>query len=191
MLGAYLLGSISSAILVCKLMRLPDPRSEGSKNPGTTNVLRVGGKFPALLTLLGDFSKGFLPVLIGKPFFSWPLLVCIGGAAVVGHIYPLFYKFKGGKGVATWFGMLTGLWIYYGLSFVTVWILVGALTGYSSLAALTAAIVVPFIAIIKTGSWQGPLFLFCLVLVIIWRHKDNIIRLKQGTESKMKFFKRK
>ena len=190
MLVAYLLGSVSSAIVVCKLMRLPDPRTQGSKNPGTTNVLRVGGKFPALLTLAGDFSKGLLPVVIGKPFFSLPLLVCIGGAAVVGHMYPIFYGFKGGKGVATWFGMLTGLWVYFGLSFVLIWIGVGIIFGYSSLAALVASISIPIIAIVVTASWLGPLMLFALVLLIIWRHKENIRRLKQGSESKMKFFKR-
>lgn len=190
MLGAYLLGSISSAVIVCKAMRLPDPRTEGSKNPGATNVLRVGGKLAALLTLLGDFLKGFLPVMVAKPFFATPLLVCIGGAAVVGHIYPIFYGFKGGKGVATWLGMLSGLWIFYGLSFATVWIIVGAITGYSSLAALIAAVVIPLVAIVYTGTWQGPLLLFILVLIIIWRHKENIRRLKKGEESKMRFFKR-
>jgi glycerol-3-phosphate acyltransferase PlsY len=191
MLLSYLIGSVSSAIIVCKALKLPDPRQEGSKNPGTTNVLRVGGKFAALLTLLGDFLKGFLPVLIAKPFFSMPLLVCIGGAAVVGHIFPIFYKFKGGKGVATWFGMLSGLWIYYGLSFVTVWIIVGAITGYSSLAAIISAVTVPVIAILYTGTWQAPLLLFVVVLIIIWRHKENIRRLKSGGESKMSIFSRK
>lgn len=188
-LGAYALGSVSSAVLTCKAMRLPDPRTEGSKNPGATNVLRVGGKIAALLTLGGDFAKGFIPVLIAKPFFSMPLLVCIGAAAVLGHIFPIFYGFKGGKGVATWLGMLSGLWVFYGLSFVTVWIIVGALTGYSSLAALTAAVIIPLLAILVSGQWQAPLLLFIVVLVIIWRHKENIQRLKKGEESKMRFFK--
>ena len=181
---AYLCGSISSAILVCRLCRLPDPRQNGSGNPGATNVLRLGGKAPALAVLLFDVIKGMLPVWLAyhyglSPF--WLGLVAI--AACLGHIYPVFFRFKGGKGVATAFGAIAPIgWDLTGLMTGT-WLLTVLLSGYSSLGAIISALIAPFYV-----WWFKPQLTFpvamlsCLVLL---RHHDNIQRLWRGQESKI------
>jgi len=141
---AYLLGSISAAIITCKLMGLPDPRTVGSNNPGATNVLRHGGKKAAAITLLGDGLKGLIPVLLGKAFgLTETWLIIIGIAAFLGHLYPVFYQFKGGKGVATAIGVFLGVNIWGGLAFVATWLVMAKGFKISSLAALIATALSP------------------------------------------------
>jgi len=182
--GAYLIGSISSAILICKVMRLPDPRTEGSGNPGATNVLRLGGKLAAAMVLLCDIAKGWLPVLAVKLFTNNPWIIsAVLLAAVLGHIYPIFFQFKGGKGVATAVGGLLGLSLTLGSIFIFTWLGVFALTRYSSLSALIAISAVPFFA------WgfldqRYVVVLAILALMTIWRHRSNIQRLMSGKEGK-------
>lgn len=183
-IGAYLLGSISSAILVCKVLRLPDPRLEGSKNPGATNVLRLGGKFPAALVLIGDIAKGWLPVMLIKLVTANPWIIsAVLFAAIVGHIYPIFFQFKGGKGVATAVGGILGLSLTLGGIFIFTWLGVFALTRYSSLSALIAISAVPFFA------WgfldkRYVVVLTLIALMTLWRHRSNIQRLLRGQEGK-------
>jgi acyl phosphate:glycerol-3-phosphate acyltransferase len=182
---AYLCGSLSSAIIICKLLKLPDPRTQGSGNPGTTNVLRIGGKKAALFVLLGDVLKGFLPVLLAKIFgLEAFMLGIVGLAAVVGHVYPILFKFKGGKGVATALGALLALSVTAGfLSFIT-WLAIAAVFRYSSLASLVAAVLAPvYIAIFSSFIYFIPVTL--IAILIIWRHKDNIERLRTKTEDKI------
>ncbi|MGE3318535.1 MAG: glycerol-3-phosphate 1-O-acyltransferase PlsY [Candidatus Berkiella sp.] len=182
--GAYLIGSISSAILICKMLRLPDPRQGGSGNPGATNVLRLGGKLPAAMVLLCDVVKGMLPVYLVKLFTADPWIIsAVLLAAVLGHIYPLFFQFKGGKGVATALGGLLGLSPTLGGIFIFTWLGVFSLTRYSSLSALVAITVVPLFA------WgfldrRYAFMLVILTLLTLWRHQTNIVRLLRGEESK-------
>jgi glycerol-3-phosphate acyltransferase PlsY len=184
---AYLLGSFNSAITICKLAKFPDPRGIGSGNPGATNMLRIGGKSWAALVLVIDALKGTVAVLIAKLFGVelahqvWVLL-----AAVVGHMYPLYYRFEGGKGVATaWGGMLAINWIL-GLFALVCWIAVAAWTRYSALAALVTTFVIPFMAAWSLGSGA---FLGALIIsgLIYYRHKTNISRLWRGEEDKLDF----
>ncbi|MCU7960956.1 MAG: glycerol-3-phosphate 1-O-acyltransferase PlsY [gamma proteobacterium symbiont of Bathyaustriella thionipta] len=185
-LAAYLLGSISSAILVCKLMRLPDPRSQGSNNPGATNVLRIGGKKAALLTLLGDNLKGFLPVFLAVHYqFSAELVALIGLAAFCGHLFPLFFGFKGGKGVATAFGVYFGLYWLIGLIILGIWLLMAALFRYSSLAALTAMACSPLVVWYFFPSAFAVTVYALMVLMLIGRHHANIKKLLAGEESRI------
>src|SRR5210317_2227707 len=143
--AAYLIGSISTAIVVCKLMGLPDPRSEGSGNPGATNVLRVGGKKAAAITLLGDTLKGFIPVLIANYLnVTDMVLALVGIAAFLGHLYPVFFHFRGGKGVATMLGVLFGFDLYVGLATAGTWLFVAKVLNISSLSALIATLLAPF-----------------------------------------------
>lgn len=184
--AAYLLGSISSAILVCKLMRLPDPRTEGSQNPGATNVLRLGGKKAAVITLLGDMLKGLLPVLAANLYGVEPwVLAATGLAAFLGHLYPVFFGFKGGKGVATMLGVLLGLsWLVGGLTLGT-WLVMAALSRISSLSALTATALAPAYVY---WQLQSPVVTgTCAVMSVIlfWRHRSNIRNLLAGRESKI------
>ncbi|OTA19894.1 putative glycerol-3-phosphate acyltransferase PlsY [Xenorhabdus beddingii] len=181
---AYLCGSISSAILICRLAGLPDPRQHGSGNPGATNVLRIGGKWAALAVLICDVLKGMIPVWLAyklniPPFY----LGLIAIAACLGHIYPIFFHFKGGKGVATAFGAIAAIgWDLMGLITGT-WLMTVLLSGYSSLGAIVSALIAPFYV-----WWFKPEFTFpvamlsCLVLV---RHHDNIQRLWRGQESRI------
>ncbi|MFI4937900.1 MAG: glycerol-3-phosphate 1-O-acyltransferase PlsY [Candidatus Berkiellales bacterium] len=188
--GSYLLGSLSSAILVCRLLHLPDPRREGSGNPGATNVLRFGGRFAALLTLLGDVAKGWLPVFLAHLLSLNPwIIVSTLLAAVCGHIYPIFFQFKGGKGVATLLGGLFGLSIILGAIFIITWIIIFVLFRYSSLAALIAIIGLPFWAW-KLSGIPYTVGLSILALIVVWRHKTNIQRLLAGTEDKSSLFKK-
>jgi glycerol-3-phosphate acyltransferase PlsY len=182
---AYLCGSVSSAILVCKLLGLADPRTQGSQNPGATNVLRIGGKKAALLTLAGDFLKGFIPVLAAKIYGldSWSLsLVALG--AFLGHLYPLFFHFRGGKGVATFLGVSLALAWPLGLALILTWLSTALLFRYSSLGAIIMALCAPFYAgyFIDTNS----AFVVGLISVLLLiRHRHNIEKLVAGTESKI------
>jgi glycerol-3-phosphate acyltransferase PlsY len=184
---AYVIGSLSSAIIVCKLLGLPDPRTTGSNNPGATNVLRIGGKIPALITLVGDIFKGVIPVLLAKAFgIDGFLLGLIAIAALAGHIFPVFFGFKGGKGVATALGGLLGLSFIVGILAIITWVVVAAIFRYSSLAALAAFVLAPVYALIFTQAhYVIPIII--ITLIIIWRHFDNIMRLKSGTETKISF----
>lgn len=184
MLCAYLLGSLSAAILFCRLFGLPDPRSEGSRNPGATNVLRIGGKWPALAVLIFDILKGMLPVwagyYLGLTHFE---LGMVALAACLGHIFPVFFNFKGGKGVATAFGAIAPIaWGVAG-SMLGTWLLVFLVSGYSSLSAVVTALLVPFYV-----WWFKPEFTFPVALVcclLIYRHHVNIQRLWRGEEDKV------
>lgn len=183
--SAYLLGSLSSAIIVCKLAGLPDPRTTGSGNPGASNVLRLGSKKHAGLVLLGDMLKGTIIVALGRLIgLEGAMLGWLAVAVVLGHVYPVFFQFKGGKGVATALGaflvLLPGLAIFA----VLVWIGIVKLTRYSSLASLTAtAAVVVLNLFIGDFSYQLPLLV--LLALLFWRHRDNIQRLRAGTENKI------
>ncbi len=181
---AYLLGSISSAVLVCRLMGLPDPRQEGSGNPGATNVMRIGGKKAAALTLAGDMLKGLVPVLIAK-WSGVPvlLLVIVGLAAFLGHLFPVFFAFQGGKGVATAFGVFLGFSWLLGLTVFATWLMVYKIRGISSLSALVAAVLTPIYAwlIMENGGYTATAIVISALL--IWRHKTNIQRLLVGEET--------
>ncbi len=186
---AYLFGSISSAVIISKVFSLPDPRSTGSGNPGATNVLRTGGKVPAALTLVGDFAKGLIPVLLAQTAdVSNGVLALVAIAAFSGHLYPLFFNFKGGKGVATTLGVFAALnWVLIA-TFIGVWIMVAALFRYSSLASLLATAICG-VASFAIFNQQHELQLigavFWIVAFTFQRHRDNIDRLKNGKESKI------
>ncbi len=182
---SYLCGSISSAILVCKAAGLPDPRTQGSGNPGATNVLRVGGKGLAAIVLLLDALKGLIPVVLAKLFISNELaLGFVAFAAVLGHMYPVFFKFQGGKGVATYIGVLFGVHWTLGLVFLVTWLVVAAIFRYSSLAALVATVAAPFSAFWLVGSYYFAPLLLAAALVL-YRHQGNIARLMNRTEPKI------
>ena len=181
-LGAYLLGSISFAIVVSRVMRLPDPRSYGSKNPGATNVLRTGKKLAAVATLVGDAGKGAAAVAIAS-FFT-PYLALVGLAAFVGHLFPLFHRFEGGKGVATAAGVLLALDWRIGAGTVVTWGAIALFFRYSSLAALVAALFAPFATLLVLG-WQSALVVGVMSLLLVWRHKANIARLVAGSEPRL------
>ncbi|MGA7586759.1 glycerol-3-phosphate 1-O-acyltransferase PlsY [Rouxiella badensis] len=181
---AYLCGSISSAILVCRLARLPDPRTQGSGNPGATNVLRVGGKAAAATVLVFDILKGMLPVWVAYKLNVTPMYLGLTAiAACVGHIYPVFFRFKGGKGVATALGAIAPIgWDLTGLMTGT-WLLTVLLSGYSSLGAIISALIAPFYV-----WWFKPQFTFPVAMLsclILLRHHDNIQRLWRGQETKI------
>lgn len=195
-LAAYLLGSLSFAIIVSRFMGLNDPRNYGSGNPGATNVLRSGNKKAAVLTLLFDALKGWLPVFVLMQFGArWQLgagaAAIAGIAAFVGHLLPVFFRFQGGKGVATAAGVLFGISPWLGLLVLLTWVLVAAITRYSSLAALIAAASTPTIYWFgaQRGWWllSGPLFHACMIMsvLLIWRHKPNIQRLLNKQESRI------
>ncbi len=186
---SYLLGSLSAAILVCRLLRLPDPRSSGSNNPGATNVLRLGGRRAALLTLLGDMLKGLIPVAaaVALALPEWAIALTLL-AAFIGHLYPIFFGFKGGKGVATALGGLIGLDALIGVATIATWLLMAALFRYSSLAALTAILLTPLYVWLLYPLPQ-PLLLSVtmalITLLLFWRHRSNIRKLLAGEESKI------
>ena len=195
-LVSYLLGSLSFAVIVSKFMGLSDPRSYGSKNPGATNVLRSGNKKAAVLTLLFDAVKGWIPVfLILQQGGAWGLTegvaAAAGLAAFLGHLYPIFFKFEGGKGVATALGVLMGVSPVLGLAIALTWIGVAWFFRYSSLAALMAALLAPvYYALASDVLWwsfNGPTFgMLCVMgILLVWRHRDNVNRLLAGTESKL------
>lgn len=181
---AYLLGSISFGILMSKAFGLPDPRTVGSGNPGATNVARSGKKLPAILTLLGDAAKGWLAVFLAQQYGLQDGVIClVGFAAFLGHLYPVFCGFKGGKGVATALGVMLAFSIWLGLAVLLVWVVAFALWRYSSLAALIAAGVSPIIAWWLLPYAGYAVTALVLALVLIWRHKSNIEKLLAGTES--------
>lgn len=181
---SYLLGSVSSAIVICKLFRLPDPRMQGSGNPGATNVLRLGGRLPAALTLFGDVAKGWVPVMLVKLVTTDPWIIsAVLLAAVLGHLYPLFFQFKGGKGVATALGGILGLSPTLGAIFIFTWLGIFSLTRISSLSALIAIVSLPFFSW-KLLDQRYALMLFVLAFIIVWRHRSNIGRLLSGKEEK-------
>jgi glycerol-3-phosphate acyltransferase PlsY len=180
--AAYCLGSISFAIVVSWLLRLPDPRSYGSKNPGATNVLRTGRKAAAALTLAGDVGKGWLAVWLAS-FFTTELALA-GLAAFLGHLFPVFHRFQGGKGVATAAGALLGLDWRIGLGTVATWLVIAACLRYSSLASLVAAVFAPFATALLLG-WQSALIVGVMAAFLFWRHKGNIARLAAGSEPRL------
>jgi glycerol-3-phosphate acyltransferase PlsY len=184
MLAAYLCGSISSAVLVSKLFRLPDPRLHGSGNPGATNVLRLGGKLPAVLVLVFDILKGTIPVwgsyfLQIEPLYLGLIAIC----ACLGHIFPLFFGFKGGKAVATAFGAMMPIGLDLAGLLIASWLIIVALTGYSSLAAILTVSLAPVFTWFIKPLYTVPVLM--LSVLIILRHRENIVRLYKGKESKV------
>ncbi len=188
LLAAYGLGSISSAIIVCRLMGLGDPRQDGSGNPGATNVKRLYGSKPAAVTLLGDILKGFVPVALAN-YADWsPLLVIlIGFASFIGHLYPVFFGFRGGKGVATMLGVMFGLSFPIGIAVAGTWLFVAKVLKISSLSALIATALAPMYIYFLSDeemSWVGVTTL--MTLILFWRHRSNIQRLLKGEEDLIK-----
>ncbi|WP_040572041.1 glycerol-3-phosphate 1-O-acyltransferase PlsY [Shewanella benthica] len=183
-LTAYLAGSISSAVLVCRMRGLPDPRTEGSGNPGATNVLRIGGASSAVMVLLFDMLKGALPAYLAFRIGVDPVsLGLIAIAACVGHIFPIFFKFKGGKGVATAFGAMAPIGHDLALALIGTWIVMVLISRYSSLAAIITAMLAPAYTWYLDDRFIIPVSMLSALIVI--RHKDNISRLLKGEESKM------
>jgi len=185
-LFGYLLGSVSTAIITCKIMGLADPRTVGSQNPGATNVLRAGGKKAAIITLLGDMLKGLIPVLIAVLLgMSSEVIAAAGVAAFLGHLFPLYYGFKGGKGVATILGVLLGTHWLLGLGTIGIWLGVALTFRYSSLSALVAASGSPVLAWYITQSQVITISVAFMAALLIWRHKKNISNLVNGKEDKI------
>jgi glycerol-3-phosphate acyltransferase PlsY len=181
---AYLLGSISSAILLSKIMGFEDPRNEGSKNPGATNVLRIAGKKAAFFTLVGDFLKGIIPVLLAHWLGADQLVIALTAfAAFFGHCFPLFFGFKGGKGVATAIAATLGFNWIAGFTLIGIWVLFAKVFKISSLAAIIAFAALPLLVYWRAQDLQVSMVFVALSIILIWRHKDNIQRLISGTES--------
>jgi glycerol-3-phosphate acyltransferase PlsY len=182
----YLCGSLASAVIVCRIMGLPDPREQGSGNPGATNVLRLGGKKAAALTLAGDMLKGAIPVLLAHLLSDSPaVLASTAVAAIVGHMYPVFFRFKGGKGVATTFGAVAALVYPVALFMGAVWVVTAMATRYASLASMAAAVAAPLFALVFI---QEPAYVVALVIIaalLVYRHRENIQRLRLGIESEI------
>lgn len=184
--AAYLLGSIPSAVLVSRLFGLQDPRHAGSRNPGATNVLRLGGKKAAALTLAGDIVKGLVPVLIARALTADAnLIAAVAFAAFIGHVFPVFLGFRGGKGVATAFGALAGLSGVLAVLLVATWLAVAFLFRYSSLAALVTAVAAPVYV-----AWllSPPVYTYAtaaMTLILLWRHRSNMRNLWLGKEAKI------
>ena len=182
--AAYLLGSISFAILVSRAMRLPDPRSYGSGNPGATNVLRTGKTLAAVLTLAGDAGKGWLAVCLASLFL--PASVSLVALAVfLGHLFPVFHRFVGGKGVATAAGILFGLDWRIGLGTVATWLIILGFFRYSSLASLVSAAFAPFFTALLLGFDAEAACVLVIAALLVWRHQENIARLIAGTETRI------
>jgi acyl phosphate:glycerol-3-phosphate acyltransferase len=185
-LAAYLLGSLASAIIVCKLMGRGDPRLDGSGNPGATNVLRLHGKKAGIYALLGDLLKGVVPVLVARYLDSSDGVIALTGlAAFIGHLFPVFFGFKGGKGVATLLGVLVAIHWLLGLLFALTWITVAKLSRYSSLAGILSAILAPGFAWLVLPD---PAYTVCTLIMsalLLWRHRPNILKLLAGTESRI------
>ena len=189
-LAAYLVGSLSFAVIVSRLMGLNDPRTYGSKNPGATNVLRSGNKKAAALTLVFDALKGYVPVLLAAVYgprfgLGEGAAAIVGLAAFVGHLFPVFFRFQGGKGVATAAGVLLGINPWLGLATLATWVIIAFFFRYSSLASLAAAVFAPFYQLLIWGA--GPVLgaILAMSLLLIWRHAPNIRKLLEGKESKI------
>ncbi|MBX9609831.1 MAG: glycerol-3-phosphate 1-O-acyltransferase PlsY [Gammaproteobacteria bacterium] len=183
---AYLMGSVSTAVLVCRALGVADPREVGSRNPGATNVLRHAGKGAAAVTLLGDAAKGLVPVLIGHALgleFTW--LAAVGLAAFLGHLYPVFYGFVGGKGVATFIGVTLALDWRLGANFVGVWLAMAFALRWSSLAALVATASMPLVAWRLGAPSAAVGLVVAMCALVYWRHRGNIQNLLNGTEKKI------
>ncbi|WP_198972060.1 glycerol-3-phosphate 1-O-acyltransferase PlsY [Xylophilus sp. ASV27] len=193
--AAYLLGSLSFAVIVSRAMGLQDPRSYGSGNPGATNVLRSGSKAAAVATLLLDAAKGWLPVMLVRWWGpAWGLeggtVALVGLAAFLGHLYPVFFRFQGGKGVATAFGVLLGIDALLGLAAALSWLIMAVFFRYSSLASLVAAVFAPFFYWFGDGvAWKADAritaAIVAMALLLAWRHRENVRRLLAGTESRL------
>ncbi|MBM3338078.1 MAG: glycerol-3-phosphate 1-O-acyltransferase PlsY [Betaproteobacteria bacterium] len=189
-MGAYLIGSVSFAIVVSKLLRLEDPRTYGSQNPGATNVLRTGNKLAAVLTLVGDCAKGWFAVVLAI-YFSTPLELGIAGvslaafAVFAGHVWPVFFGFKGGKGVATALGVLLALSPPVGVTTLCTWIIIAYTYRYSSLAALVAAVFAPIYQLLLFGPGVKLVAIFLMSVILIYRHRGNIANLRAGTETRL------
>ncbi len=189
--AAYLVGSLSFAVIVSKIMGLSDPRSYGSGNPGATNVLRSGNKQAAVLTLLLDAFKGWLPVFVAHRLgLGAGVVALVGLAAFLGHLYPVFFRFQGGKGVATAAGVLLAFQPLLGLIVLALWLLVAFVFRYSSLAAMVAAMAAPMVYMLGMNGWwdmhgQILLAIIGMSLLLLWRHRQNIRRLLAGQESKI------
>ena len=191
---AYLIGSVSFAVVVSKCMRLPDPHSYGSGNPGATNVLRTGNKLAAVLTLIGDALKGYVAVMLarillgddsfGTSMHSW-LLCGVVVAVFLGHLFPIFHGFKGGKGVATACGILFGINWILGIATLSTWIIVAVFLRYSSLAALAAAVFGPVYFVFLFGFQPMGIALLMICALLIWRHRSNIANLLNGSEARI------
>jgi glycerol-3-phosphate acyltransferase PlsY len=189
-LAAYLVGSLSFAVIVSRLMGLADPRSYGSKNPGATNVLRSGNKAAAVLTLVLDALKGYVPVLLALLWrdrlgMSELVIAMVGLAAFLGHLWPVFFRFEGGKGVATAAGVLLALNPHLGLATLVSWVIVAFFLRYSSLASLVAAVFASFYQLLVWGGGDLMVAILPMSLLLIWRHAGNIRRLLDGTESRI------
>ena len=194
-MAAYLLGSLSFAVIVSRVMGLSDPRTYGSKNPGATNVLRSGSKAAAAVTLLFDALKGWLPVVLvrwfGAPYgLEEGTMALVGLAAFLGHLWPVFFRFEGGKGVATALGVLLGISGWLGLATLLTWVIIAFFFRYSSLASLVAAVFAPFFYVLGGGvAWYTDARVGMAIAVmsglLAWRHKENIQRLLQGKESRL------
>ncbi len=185
-LAAYLLGSVSSAILISRLLGLPDPRTEGSRNPGATNVLRLGSKSGAVLTLAGDIAKGLLPVVTARWILDEPVFLTLAAlGSFLGHLFPVYFRFEGGKGVATALGVLAAIDWQLASILIATWLVVAAVFRYSSLAALVTAAAAPVYLFWLTGE---PVFVglgVVLAALLFFRHSENIRRLLCGNESKI------
>ncbi len=192
---AYLIGSLSFAVIVSRVMGLKDPRTFGSKNPGATNVLRSGNKAAAVVTLLLDGLKGFVPVLLvrwfGKPYgLEDGTIAMVGLAAFLGHLWPVFFKFKGGKGVATFIGVVFGIHPLLGLATGATWLIIAFFFRYSSLASLVSAVFAPAYYLLGDRiQWYADarigLALFAMAMLLGYRHRENIARLLKGKESRL------
>lgn len=188
--AAYMLGSVSFAVAISRLMRLPDPRSYGSGNPGATNVLRSGSRAAAVLTLAGDAGKGWLAVWLaalytGESVAHGHQLALAGVGAFLGHLYPVFHRLRGGKGVATAAGVLLGFDLWLGAATLATWVAIAVFFRYSSLAALVAAVFAPLYAWWLFGLRPVVLAVAIVAALLVWRHRENIARLAAGTESRI------
>jgi len=181
---AYLLGSISSAILLSKIMGFKDPRSEGSKNPGATNVLRIAGKKAAFLTLVGDCLKGFIPVLVAVALFTDPLIAALAAfAAFCGHCFPVFFAFRGGKGVATAIAASVAFNWIAGAILIMIWLLFARVFKISSLAAIISFCALPLLVYWRVPDLRVTAVFTIMSIILIWRHRSNIQRLLSGNEA--------
>jgi acyl phosphate:glycerol-3-phosphate acyltransferase len=185
-LMAYGVGSLSSAVIVCQIMRLPDPRTHGSKNPGATNVLRLGGKRAAVMTLLGDVLKGWVPVMVAQWYaFDALGIALVALAAFLGHLFPLFFHFVGGKGVATLFGCVGGLSAGAGVCCIVTWLIVAVLFRYSSLAGMITALFAPLYIWFFTHDGFDVSVVMVMSGLLLYRHRYNVANLMRGKENKI------
>ena len=184
--GAYLIGSLSAAIIISKLLGLPDPRTLGSRNPGATNVLRIAGKKIAALVLLGDMMKGLIPLLAARAFeVQDHILAAVGLAAFLGHLYPIYFGFHGGKGVATSLGILLGVSWPLAVAVLATWLIMARVFHVSSLSAVVAAVASPVYAWLLMDSVPQLVMICVISAMLLWRHRSNILRLLSGAEGRI------